>query len=328
MEQQQPELQPEGENSISAEKISKKGMQLFFIIQAVVLVLAIFSLIAMGGYGWTLFCIIPFSLGITTGVYTRTYRSKKILRGVFIVLLLLCGLCGILLLSGVEGAICILMAAGLIMLPSLLGMAVGYLIRNAHKIVGLVLIVLLNSSAYIYDKTDTDRIESTTSAAVLINASTQKVWEVLTHPVAYTQHKNIFFKAGVSYPTAMSVSTREGQCFLACRLNNGLIDLPITQMDSLKLLRFSLPAHVMPMKELSVYDSVHAEHLEGYFKPVYGEFSITPTGQSQCRLQAETRYTYKITPVFYWRWWSDYLINTMHLHVLTDIKATAEKKNP
>jgi hypothetical protein len=87
-----------------------------------------------------------------------------------------------------------------------------------------------------------------------------------------------------------------------------------------------MPANVVPMKEFSMYDSVHAEHLKGYFQPQYGEFRIIPVNSHQCILTAETSYSYKITPVFYWRWWSDYLVDAMHQHVLGNIKALSEKE--
>lgn len=313
-------------NDFQKEKISRKGIRLFLMLQVVLLVIVFLSLLQSGEYGWTLFCIVPFSLGMTAGIYTRTYHSRKIVKGLFWSLLILCSVCLLLLVAGVEGVICILMAAGIIFLPGLAGMFVGYLIRNAHRIYGLVLILFLNSSAYVYDRNDTDQIESVARKSITINAPKEKVWSILTHTVNYTSHENFFFKAGVSYPEAMQLMKQKGKCFLACRLNNGLVDLPVIELDSMKRFRFTMPPDIAPMKEMTPYDSIHAEHLKGYFLPQYGEFKITPLNQKQCILTAETSYTYKITPVFYWRWWSDYLVNTMHEHVLENIRELSEEK--
>ena len=313
------------ERASTPKSIAQKQFRWFFVIQGALLIVFFLVLLNIGNYGWTLFCIIPFSLGITCGYYTKTFRSRAFLKGTLIVLIVLAVISGLLITAGMEGAICILMAEGLIALPAFLGMVVGYFIRNLYQTYSFGLILLLNTSFLAYDAVDTNIVQSTAVKTITINASREKVWNVLTQPVNFSLHKNMFFKAGVSYPTSMQLDYDEkGKCFLACNLNNGFAALEIAQLDSLERMRFLIPQEVQTMKEFTFYNSLDAPHLKGYFNPSYGEFVLQALSDTQCTLTARTSYSYKITPVFYWRWWSDYLVNTMHEHVLEDIQVLAE----
>jgi hypothetical protein len=306
---------------------SKKKQHRWFLgIQVALLIIFFLALLDSGTYGWTLFLIIPFCIGLSCGYYSKTFRSRAFLKGTFLVLIILAGISALLLGAGIEGSICILMAEGMLALPALLGMIAGYFIRNAYRAYVIGLIVMLNTSFTVFDSEDTTQIESIATETLTINASREKVWHVLTQPVNFSLHENMFFKAGVTYPTSMQLTyTREGKCFLICNLNNGLASLEIEELDSLNRLRFRIPDDVQTMKELTPYKSLNAAHLKGYFHASYGEFTLEASDENKCTITAKTAYRYKITPAFYWRWWSDYLVNTMHRHVLEDIKIEAEK---
>ncbi len=311
------------------EKLSRKGHHLFLFIQVIGLIICVPAFLYIGDYGWTLFTVIPASIGLTIGTYTKGFQNGSFLRGFGITLSIIFVLSTLLLVCGFEGAICILMALGLIAIPALLGMCVGYFIRKAHRIGILVFIFILNSSSYVYDRNDESKIISTASESIVINTSREKVWNVLTHPVYFSLNTNLFFKAGVSFPLSMKIEKNDlKECFLCCNFNNGYTKLKIERFDTLKSIRFSFTDHVIPMKELTFYQSIDAPHLnEGYFIPAYGEFELESISSNQCRIIARTAYSYKITPAFYWRWWADYLVNRMHQNVLNDLKKISEKEN-
>jgi hypothetical protein len=189
-----------------------------------------------------------------------------------------------------------------------------------------VFVVMINASFITFDRYDESQVISITSEEVVIEATKEDVWYVLTHGVQFKPNSNFFFESGVNYPTSMQLQYKDqNNCFLVCTLSAGNTALKVESLDSLKSIRFSVPDMIIPMQELSIYDSIDAPHLQGYFKPVYGEFKIESISDNECRLVATTSYSYKITPVFYWKWWSDYLVNTMHRHVLNDIKLLAEE---
>lgn len=327
IENQPAPVEPSKDGNDDAEGLSKRGVVWFYIVQCLALGIVAFLLLQTGEYGFSLFCVIPFSVGLTAGAYTKRFRTKKLLKATATVMLVVLVASAALILAGLEGAICIVMAVGLLVLPIFVGMLIGYWIRNVHRTYIALFVVLLNSSFVTFDYVDDNGVEAVATESVTINASKEKIWHVLTHGVQFHPNTNMFFEAGVNYPTSMTLQyTSPSTCFLVCTLSAGNASLEIQRIDSLKSIRFSVPQGVQSMTELSVYDSIDAAHLKGYFNPRYGEFRIEEINAEQCRLVATTSYAYKITPAFYWEWWSDYLVNTMHRHVINDIKVLAEEK--
>jgi hypothetical protein len=303
----------------------KKLHWIFIAFQLVILFSITLVLLKSGNYGWSLFCGIPLSIGITIGAYTKTFRTKKLLKGFFIILLVVSAFSGILLAGGAEGAICILMATGIIFLPAFLGMLLGYAIRNMVRVVGLLIILFFNTSAFVYDIKTDELVHSIAQKSIIINSSKEKIWHALTNPVTFSKSNNIFFKAGISYPTEMFLKKEQNNClFLNCKYNNGNTKLFIEKLDSLKCMRFIMKEDITTMSELTFHKTIMPVHLKGYFKPIYGEFNITEISKNQCVVTATTSYSYKIRPAFYWNWWTDYLANAMHTHVLNNIKQLAE----
>lgn len=300
----------------------------FLIILWALLILFGIGLMDAGNYGWTLFCIIPFSIGLSIGVYSERFQDTKQIKGCLLVIVVLAAVSGLLFLIGIEGVICILMALGLLALPAWLGVFIGYTIRKMHRLYSIAVIFLLNTSSYIYDESSNVGFQSITSEKIEISASQQKVWQVLTHPVAFTNSENFFLRAGVSYPKEMRLEKSGQKDYnLVCDYRNGITKLKIIALDSLKQMRFTMPEEILPMKELTFHQSLDAPHLHGYFQPVFGEFSLSAVDANHCVLTATTAYRYKITPEFYWRWWADYLANAMHRQVLHDVKNQSEKNN-
>lgn len=308
------------------ERISKKGTTIFLFIQLGILIVTVFTLIYYKEYGWWLFCIIPASVGMTVGVYTNTFNTNKVLKGTAIVTGILILLSLIMIFMGSEGAICVAMALGIIIIPGILGIFAGYGIRNKFKYLGIGIIFILNSSAYVYDKNDNTIVKSVAIEEVIIHAEKSKVWEVLTEPVEFGEPENRFLKIGVSYPTNMQLQTIDEILYLKCELNNGSARLKIERLDSLSKMRFTMPETIETMRRISVLPSYDKEHMKGFFNPNYGEFELEEMDDGTTKLIARTSYSYKITPAFYWRWWSDFLINAMHRNVLDQIKLASEKE--
>jgi hypothetical protein len=133
-------------------------------------------------------------------------------------------------------------------------------------------------------------------------------------------------KSGVSYPLDMEIIKKDSANYLFCNTNNGTTLFKIDSLIDNRKLQFSATQEILPMRELTMYHDLEAAHLHGYFKSDYGTFEIQPINEKQCLLIAKTQYRYAITPAFYWKWWSDYLLNSMHENVLIKVKEIAEKK--
>ena len=162
-------------------------------------------------------------------------------------------------------------------------------------------------------------------SVIVIDASKEKIWNTLVNPVQYNQHPNALFKYGVNYPKTMKVVEQNDSTLLRCTLRNGKIDLNISKMYADSLMEFQITEPVIPIKELTLYKNINTPHShDKFFKIHTGKFEITALNNNQCLLRATTDFSYRFAPNWYWKWWSTYLMNKMHVHVLEVIKENTE----
>jgi hypothetical protein len=272
---------------------------------------------------------IPFTFTFIVSFLTGPNSSISKIWFVFYSIALISVLSGILLLLGAEGMICVLMAAGLIFLPAIAGGFFGLFLSKTFqekKLSVLLMIFFINPGVLIYDVSDTTKIESIAQISTIVNAPVSDVWQILTQKVVFNKSANFFLKSGVSYPLDMEIIKKDSANYLSCNTNNGKTLFKIDSLIQNQKLQFSATQEILPMRELTMYQDLEAAHLHGYFESDYGTFEIQPINEKQCLLIAKTQYRYAITPAFYWKWWSDYLLNSMHDNVLTKVKEIAEKK--
>jgi hypothetical protein len=322
---------PEVRNEPKYEWVNtKKGWQFVSVIVAAILVFSILAILKAGEYGFTLFLTIPFSLALVLSFQEGPKSSGKTLKAWGKAISIITAISIILLVLGLEGVICILMAIGLIILPTFLGCLLGYGLSRAfqeRKLSVLLMVFIINPSALTYDVYDTTKIESVAQISTVVNASVSDVWQILTQKVEFNESSNFFLKSGVSYPLDMEIIQKDSAKFLSCNTNNGKTFFKIDSLIQNQKLQFSATQEILPMRELTMYHDLEAAHLHGYFESDYGTFEIQPINEKQCLLIAKTQYNYAITPAFYWKWWSDYLLNTMHENVLSKVKEIAEKND-
>ncbi|MCZ8328005.1 MAG: hypothetical protein O9302_08095 [Cyclobacteriaceae bacterium] len=309
----------------SSKEVSAKGLKVFVIVQIFILFLTTIIMLQGGYYTWSLFVAIPFSLGLTIGYYTKVTKSVSWLKKLSILFFLLVAICAALMAIGLEGFICVLMALGLIVLPALLGMFFGYLIRKIYLINFILVVVLLNSSFIVYDLNGRKGFEAEAELSVVINHQPEKIKTILKSKFTFSEHPNFLFKNGISYPKSMQVQNINNKLCLVCSLNNSKVPLPIQELSD-SVIRFTTQTNVLVMEEVNPFHKVEAKHQQGYFKIVYGEFRVRELENNKTLLIAKTKYQYQVTPAFYWRWWTNYIVQEMHEHVLSDIKRNAETR--
>lgn len=298
------------------------------------------SLGRYAAYGATLFCLSP---TICSFVAVLLYRRKQPERagGVWsvswAVVAIMAMLASMLLLlaSGGEGIICVLMAIPfalvLALVGGLLGQAVVEMRGPRRPLPVLAAVVLLYPAAQEYEvRHPAPVLPRRVTTQQVVNAPPAAVWAVLMRPVEYPA-ANGWFRAGVVYPTrtAFALDSATGRRTLVCQYSQGLARLPVVGWKPGRSLTFAVPPPSMPapMRELSPYPSVHAPHLHGFFRVDSGTFRLRPLPGGRTLLEARTVYRHSIGPQFYWQLWSDYLLDTMHAQVLVTIKTQAEAAN-
>ncbi|TGM52892.1 hypothetical protein [Leptospira adleri] len=292
---------------------------LFFLISA-----PFFAL--NGVYGVALFIAIPFSIGILIA-FARAFHSKATFGDilsimVFPVVILLLGF----LFIGKEGFICILMALPIAIVPLLVGAWIGYKIQNRiwSKYLVVLIVLFCNISAHVFDWSDSSPRTNEVRTSIVVGSPAQKVWRRITSPFVFGEAENFFFRNGVSYPISMEVVRRDGVLFLNCLYTNGSTSAVLKEFIENKTMKFEFPSPQVTMKETSFYGKVEPKHIRGKIWASFGEFRLVPVSENEVKIVATTRYVNGLGPKFYWKLWSDYLIDEMHEHVLQKIKADLE----
>ncbi|WP_046690339.1 hypothetical protein [Leptospira santarosai] len=299
----------------SPEKVSFDDRGLGFWILGIILVLLlfflIFAFIASGSCGIDLFIGIPLSVGIlaafTRSIYKRVTPGEIFLITAYLGAVLLLGF----LFVREESLICLLMSIPITYLPLLIGAWIGYKIQNKNwsKYFVVPIVLFFNISAHVFDRLDVESQRNVIKTTIVVRSSLQKVWKRILSPFEFGEAKNFFFRNGVPYPTSMKVVTTYGPRMLECEYTNGRTSGIIGEFTEDAPMKFVFPTQQVTMQET-------------YF----GEFRLIPIGKGEVKIEATTRYFNRLGPKFYWKLWSDYLIDETHQHILQKIKLSVERK--
>lgn len=231
---------------------------------------------------------------------------------------------------GVEGAICLVMAAPISLALAAIGAWFGYMIQGSpsahHRASAAMVIVLLSvpglqtGEAILHRAPPVYRVAS----SVEVNAPPEKVWNEVVAFAEIPPPKELLFRAGIAYPIRAEISGHGVGAVRHCVFSTGPFVEPIEVWDEPRLLQFGVTANPAPLNELSPYGNIQPPHLHGYFVSEKGQFSLTALPGGRTRLEGTTWYHDTIWPSAYWRVWSDYIIHKIHIRVLEHIRATAE----
>ncbi|MDI7202190.1 hypothetical protein [Leptospira santarosai] len=315
----------------SPEKVSFDDRGLGFWILGIILVLLlfflIFAFIASGSCGIDLFIGIPLSVGIlaafTRSIYKRVTPGEIFLITAYLGAVLLLGF----LFVREESLVCLLMSIPITYLPLLIGAWIGYKIQNKNwsKYLVVPIVLFFNISAHVFDRLDVESQRNVIKTTIVVRSSSQKVWKKISSSFEFGEAKNFFFRNGVSYPISMKVVHKNGRRLLECEYTNGTTSAFIGEFIENSVMNFKFPEPQVTMKETSFYGNVEPKHIRGRIWASFGEFRLIPVGNGEVKIEATTRYSNGLGPKFYWKLWSDYLIDEMHEHVLQRIKLEAEK---
>lgn len=304
----------------------RKHKYLAITLTIIGLIVFWFTLVDNGNYGTTLFFAIPSTIAFLIG-YSKTYNGgltatiKKGLKGFIVIAVSIAIFCGLLILIGLEGAICVLMAYPFFVIPMTIAYGIGLFIGNADKSIkrnSIILIILMNPTTYIYDSY-TEPIKQEITTELVVNISKEKIWQGLSSEIIFENRPKLLFDKGISYPKSIQLNKNGDNLNYLCITNNDTINLDIVAFKKETQVTFKPRTQTIPMRELTPYDSIDAEHLHNYFFVNYGQISLETLDDNTTKIIARTSYNYKIAPKWYWKLWSNYTINEMQLHVLNSI---------
>lgn len=239
---------------------------------------------------------------------------------------------GFLLVFGLEGGICILMALPIVVPASFVGALIGYAIarechisrqRKDRGMLGCLVVVPLIAGAEPFVAPQT---EFEVLSVVEIAASPERVWQCVVSFPEITERPEWFFRVGISCPIGARIKGEGVGAMRYCDFTTGSFTEPVTAWEPPRLLAFDVTEQPDPMTELSPYRHIHPPHLDGSFRSTHGEFRLIPMADGTTRLEGRTWYRLGIYPHAYWTIWTDWLIHKIHDRVLRHIKQLAENK--
>lgn len=280
-------------------------------------------------YGFTLFLGVPMVCGMLRALLGASYQIPHdvMLKRIWFPMLILPLS---LLFLGIEGGICILMAAPIVAVAITFGLLLGYafgavITPNGSRILIALISIGLLATAQLYES----RLDRTpplwaVTTQLHIAASPEDVWEQVVTFDSLEEPDELMFKAGLAYPTHATIEGEGPGAVRRCEFSTGTFVEPITIWDEPRLLRFDVTENPIPMKELSPYKDLSPAHLHGHFYSEQGEFRLERQSDGSTILYGTTWYRQHLWPAHYWRFWSDGVIHAIHNRVLEHIKEESE----
>lgn len=279
-------------------------------------------------YGGSLFLISPLILGMAQGFYLNFSERRSMKYTALIAVLTVFFTYFTLFLFSLEGAMCLAMAfplaASLALMGSLLGGGIARYGRTRPR-VPVMMVVFLPAMPLIESSSLTAH-QDVVLSVVEIEAPPTKVWPNVVKFSDLPPATEWLFKLGVAHPIRARIEGSGVGAIRHCEFTTGAFVEPITQWNEPHYLAFNVASQPQPMKELSLYDHVHAPHLDGYFRSLRGEFRLVPLATGGTRLEGRTWYEMDMHPGWYWQTYSRWLIHKIHHRVLVHIKALTEEE--
>lgn len=289
----------------------------------------IIAVYALGDYGPALFMLTPILMAAITSHQFQKRAGGGL--GKCLGLSMFCVTCAMLmlLLTALEGLVCVAMAAPMIYGGGAIGAVLGFLIAIAEssRTSMLPAIVLMPAMAIVERAFVQPALVEVTSS-VEINASRETVWPRVIAFSPITEAPSGWLSFGIAYPMSARIEGSGVGAIRYCQFSTGDFVEPITIWDEPERLAFSVSSQPNPMTELSPYRHIHPPHLDGYLSSKRGEFRLVDLGGGRMRLEGHTWYTIDMYPQPYWQWWSNKLIHDIHLRVLRHIKSEVEQSKP
>jgi uncharacterized membrane protein YhaH (DUF805 family) len=284
------------------------------------------SVYLFSDYGASLFLGTPLLMGAASAfIYNRPNpRSYGASVGVGVATVLLAGL--VLLLFALEGLICVVMAAPLLLPVGALGGVMGKAIadstrRPPRELAAIIVVLPLLAGT---ESLLTRATEFEVMTAVEIDAPPEVVWDNVVDFPELSNSQAWYFRLGIACPQRARIVGRGVGATRYCEFTTGTFVEPITVWEQPHRLAFDVTDQPAPMFELSPYRHIQPPHLDGYLRSNRGEFLLVRLPDDRTRLEGRTWYEFEMAPQWYWTLWSDLLIHRIHERVLLHVKRLSE----
>ena len=244
-----------------------------------------------GFMGWVLFLLVPMATGFATALVAR---RLNVLIASLILGLLFCT--AILLATGFEGFVCVVMSAPLIAFGLALGGLLGYLVRvhyidKSQGSKALTLLLLFVIPVFLMGANRTEERSrglrtETVSDTLVVNSLPEAVWKELENMENISARKTFLMKIGLPVPVSCSTEGRGVGGKRTCYFEDGFIEERITEWNFPTSMKFDVVASDVPGRPWLDFKDA--------------SYEISRAG-NQTVITRKTTIIPRLSPAWYWR---------------------------
>ena len=285
------------------------------VCTSAIALIAVFLAHAYGErWGSTLFLVVPFSMGFFTTAILGYHDPIPFSACVGMTLCIMLGTEAVLFIGGYEGVPCLLMATPILFPLAVIGAAIAFqLVKRRWQASSLMLFALgLIPTAFQVERDFPPAIVPTVVESVVdIDATPDIVWKRVVKFPKIRDEKEWIFQLGVAAPESAEIDGSGEGALRRCVFDRGVFEEPIEVWREAEELTFGVRSQ--------------PRHLDSYLGVRRGQFVLVPLADGRTRLYGRTWLDLKVHPSFYWRLWSDSIIETIHQRVLRHVERLAEE---
>ncbi|MDQ2975938.1 MAG: hypothetical protein M3R69_11085 [Acidobacteriota bacterium] len=264
-----------------------------------------------GSMGAVLFLLLPFATGFATALVARRWN---IVVASLIIGFIICST--ILLVSQVEGWVCVLMSFPLIAVGMTIGALLGALVRRQlidksrrPRVVNLVLLlvipVFLMGANNIEKPSRRIPREETFTSVLVLNTPAEKVWNAIKSMDRVNAHKGFLMRIGLPVPVSCSIDKEAVGGKRTCYFESGYIEERITEWEPPRSMKLEITSWDVPGRPwLDFKDASYEFHEDN------GQTIMTRT----------TTIVSRLLPAWYWRRFEEIGVKTEHEYLFEAVK--------
>lgn len=264
--------------------------------------------VPLAQYGWTTFVGLPLATGFATATLMRPFRSILIAT-----LMGMAATFGALLLFGLEGVVCLLMAAPLMVVSAIAGTFIGIAFRSRpQRGVKLAFFPALGclaigiSAEFEGAVGPRERLESFSSEVVLAG-SPDSVWRQILEIDRVEATKPLLLRIGLPIPISCRLDGEGVGSTRTCCFSTGEIREEITDWEPATRLGMKITGCTLPGRH--------------WLKFVGASYTLHSTPPGQTRLIRTTSINSVLQPAWYWRPLERIGVDAEHEYLFRSLKA-------
>jgi len=271
------------------------------------------ALIAIGdaasGLGVTMFLFLPAATGFVTVLTVRYWKA------VGISLLIAMTLCLVgLVLTGLEGILCVAMATPILVIGAMLGAGIGTLVKRRFPTDGnfsmAIIPILAGVSVFgagkIEDRLGTGWRTEIIESTIIVEATPEEVWDAIIEFDDVDGSQPLLMRMGLPIPKSCSMSGFGVGSERTCQFSSGFIRERVTEWN---------PPHRL---ELDVEEvQLPGRHWLGFQQATY---TLERRGADDTKITRTTTVTSTLRPAIYWRFFERLGTETEHDYILNSLK--------